>query len=198
MVTRSLPRTATGKLQRRLVTRCRSVSVTDPDEGEIWTMTPVPSGPPIGHRQSQPRERRCSRFEPLDAAEVESRLAQAASTATIWAATPVGDRSRLLITVAELLEGELPDIAHVLTTEMGKPFAQAKGEVAKCASAFRWFAEHADAFIADEEVPVEAALGLIRYQPLGRGAGHHALELPAVAGGPVRRSRQSWPATSGS
>ena len=69
--------------------------------------------------------------------------------------------------MAELLEGELPDIAHLVTTEMGKPFAQAKGEVAKCASGFRWFAEHAEAMLADQEVPVDASLGLITYQPLG-------------------------------
>jgi succinate-semialdehyde dehydrogenase/glutarate-semialdehyde dehydrogenase len=129
-------------------------------------MTPVPSGPPLATVNPTTGET-LQRFEPLDAAEVETRLAQAASAATIWASTPVGDRSRLLITVAELLEGELPDIAHVLTTEMGKPFAQAKGEAAKCASAFRWYAEHGPPFIADEEVPIEGARGLVRYQPLG-------------------------------
>ena len=32
-------------------------------------------------------------------------------------------------------------MARVLTTEMGKTFASAKGEVAKCAAALRWFAE---------------------------------------------------------
>ena len=69
--------------------------------------------------------------------------------------------------MAELLEGELPDIAHLVTTEMGKPFAQAKGEVAKCASGFRWFAEHAESMLVDQEVPVDASLGLITYQPLG-------------------------------
>ncbi len=69
--------------------------------------------------------------------------------------------------MAELLEAELPDIAQVMSTEMGKPFAQAKGEVAKCASAFRWFAEHGETLLADEEVPVNASLGLITYQPLG-------------------------------
>ena len=85
----------------------------------------------------------------------------------MWAATTFAERARLLITVAELLEGELPDIAHGVTTEMGKPFAQAKAEVAKCASAFRWFAEHADGMLADEEVDVDASLGLVTYQPLG-------------------------------
>ena len=69
--------------------------------------------------------------------------------------------------MAELFEGELPDIAQVVTTEMGKPFAQAKAEVAKCASGFRWFAEHAERLLADEEVPLDAGRGRVIYQPLG-------------------------------
>ncbi len=106
-------------------------------------------------------------FEPYGADAVESRLAAAAAGAAVWAATTMEERSRLLLTVAELLEGELPDIAHVVTTEMGKPFAQAKAEVGKCASAFRWFAEHAGAMLGDEEVPLDASRGLVTYQPLG-------------------------------
>ncbi|HEX4244329.1 MAG TPA: aldehyde dehydrogenase family protein, partial [Acidimicrobiales bacterium] len=82
--------------------------------------TPAPFGPPLATVNPTTGET-LQRFEPFDAAEVENRLAAAQSAAAAWAATPVGDRSRLLITVAELLEGELPDIAHVLTTEMGKP-----------------------------------------------------------------------------
>jgi succinate-semialdehyde dehydrogenase/glutarate-semialdehyde dehydrogenase len=106
-------------------------------------------------------------FEPYDAAEVDRRLTLAAAAAVHWATTGFEERSRLLVTVAELLEGELPDIAHVISTEMGKPFAQAKGEVAKCASGFRWFAEHAGGFLVDRKVEVDASLGLIRYEPLG-------------------------------
>jgi succinate-semialdehyde dehydrogenase/glutarate-semialdehyde dehydrogenase len=107
-------------------------------------------------------------FEPYDAAAVETRLADAARCAPEWARSTFEQRSRLLVTAAELLEGELPDIAHVVTTEMGKPFAQAKGEVAKCASGFRWFAENAEAMLVDEEVLVDgASLALITYQPLG-------------------------------
>lgn len=106
-------------------------------------------------------------FEPYDAARVETILSTAASCATEWARSTFVERSRLLITAAELLEGEVPDIAHVITTEMGKPFAQAKGEVAKCAAGFRWFAEHAEAMLEDKEVPVDASLGLVTYQPIG-------------------------------
>jgi succinate-semialdehyde dehydrogenase/glutarate-semialdehyde dehydrogenase len=129
-------------------------------------MSPADAGPPIATTNPATGELLQS-FEPYDGAGVERRLAEAAAAVPLWANSTFEERARLLITAAELLEGELPDIAHVVTTEMGKPFAQAKGEVAKCASGFRWFAEHAEAMLTDEEVPVDASLGLITYQPLG-------------------------------
>ena len=78
-------------------------------------------------------------------AEVEARLARAAATFAAFRRTSFAERARLMTTAAELLEGEMPDVARMLTTEMGKTFAAAKGEVAKCAMALRWFAEHAEA-----------------------------------------------------
>lgn len=129
-------------------------------------MTPADAGLPIATVNPVNGEV-LERFDPFDAARVEQCLATAAGATGLWASTSFAERSILLNTVAELLEGELPDIAHGLTTEMGKPFAQAKGEVAKCASAFRWFAEHGEALIADQEVPLGASLGRIALRPLG-------------------------------
>jgi succinate-semialdehyde dehydrogenase/glutarate-semialdehyde dehydrogenase len=124
------------------------------------------SGPPIASVNPATGELLES-FEPMDAATVEARLATAAAGAELWARSTFAERSRLLVTAAELLEGEVPDIAQTVTLEMGKPFAQAKGEVAKCAHGFRWFAEHAEAMLTDQEVLVDASLGLVTYQPLG-------------------------------
>jgi len=129
-------------------------------------MGPPDAGPPLATVNPATGELLES-FEPFDAAEVERRLAIAERGAATWGATGFEERARLLVTIAELLEGELPDIAHVMSTEMGKPFAQAKGEVAKCASGFRWFAEHGEGFLSDQEVLVDASLGLVTYQPLG-------------------------------
>lgn len=129
-------------------------------------MSPADAGPPIATVNPATGELLES-FEPLDATAVEVRLAAAAACAPVWARSTFTERSRLLVTAAELLEGELPAVAHVVTTEMGKPFAQAKGEVAKCAAAFRWFAEHAEALLADREVAVDASRALVTYQPLG-------------------------------
>ena len=42
-----------------------------------------------------------------------------------------------------------------MTTEMGKTLAAARAEAAKCAKAMRWYAEHAEALLADEQ-PADA------------------------------------------
>ena len=69
-------------------------------------------------------------FEDHTPEEVDRRLSLAAAAYERWRATPVAERSRAMITAAELLEGEVPVIAELLTREMGKTFAAAKGEVA--------------------------------------------------------------------
>jgi succinate-semialdehyde dehydrogenase/glutarate-semialdehyde dehydrogenase len=129
-------------------------------------VSPADAGPPIAVVNPATGEL-VESFEPYDAAAVDARLAAAAAAAPEWARTTFAERAQLLITVAELFEGELPDIAHGITTEMGKPFAQAKAEVAKCAVGFRWFAEHAARLLADEEVVLDAGRGYVTYQPLG-------------------------------
>ncbi len=106
-------------------------------------------------------------FTALSAGAVEARLATATTAARAWATTPIGDRGRVLVGVADLFEAELPDIANLLTTEMGKPFAQAKAEVAKCAAACRWFAEHAPALLATRPVAVDGATAAVAFQPVG-------------------------------
>ena len=106
-------------------------------------------------------------FDPLDDAELEVRLGRAAEAARSYRKTTFAERARWAVTAAELLEGEIPDVARVMTTEMGKTFAAAKGEAAKCAKALRWFAEHGEAFLADEIVASDARDSRVIWQPMG-------------------------------
>jgi succinate-semialdehyde dehydrogenase/glutarate-semialdehyde dehydrogenase len=99
--------------------------------------------------------------------EVEARLAKATEAFASYRTTTYAERARHLITAAELLEGEVPVIGRVLTTEMGKTFAAARGEVSKCALGLRWFAEHAASLLADQPIESAASSSYVHYQPIG-------------------------------
>ncbi len=100
-------------------------------------------------------------------AEVDALVDRAVAAFAEYRHTSYAERARHLVAAAELLEGEVPDVARILTTEMGKTFAAAKGEVSKCAVAFRWFADNAERLLADEAFPTRASKSYVHYQPLG-------------------------------
>jgi succinate-semialdehyde dehydrogenase / glutarate-semialdehyde dehydrogenase len=106
-------------------------------------------------------------FEEHSADEIEARLAGAARAFAAYRHTSFADRAGWMRAAADLYEAEQPDIARILTTEMGKTFAAAKGEVAKCAMCLRWYAEHAEGLLADEIVASGASRSFVRYEPLG-------------------------------
>ena len=106
-------------------------------------------------------------FAPHTPKEVEAILQRAADAFGAYRGTSFAERSRHLISAAELMEGEGPDIARIVTTEMGKTFAAARGEASKCALGLRWFAEHAESLLADEDITTGASRSYVTYQPIG-------------------------------
>ncbi len=77
------------------------------------------------------------------AADAEAALSAAADAAAGWAATPPRERSEILSRAYETLKARADDLGLLITLEMGKPLAEAKGEVTYAAEFFRWFAEEA-------------------------------------------------------
>jgi succinate-semialdehyde dehydrogenase / glutarate-semialdehyde dehydrogenase len=61
----------------------------------------------------------------------------------IWRRYTAQQRHGVLIRWFELLMGAQDDLARIMTAEQGKPYAEAKGEVAYGASFVQWFAEEA-------------------------------------------------------
>jgi succinate-semialdehyde dehydrogenase/glutarate-semialdehyde dehydrogenase len=98
----------------------RTIDVTDPATGDTIA-TIADATPEDGIRA-------------LDAA-----VAAAAS----WAATPARTRGELLRSAWELLRERADEFALLMTLEMGKPIAEAKGEVTYGGEFLRWFAEEA-------------------------------------------------------
>lgn len=110
-------------------------------------------------------------FPPHDAAEVERRLALAAAAFNTLKGTTFAQRAEWMRAAADLLDADRESLAEILTREMGKPIAASRAEVAKCARGMRFYAEHAEGFLADEPLAdpsvVGASRAVARYQPLG-------------------------------
>ena len=106
-------------------------------------------------------------FEEAGGAEIEAALALAASTFRTWRKIAFTERAAKMSRAAEILEEDKRRFGEIMTLEMGKPIGAAIAEVEKCASVCRYYAEHAEAFLAPEEVATDASRSYVRYDPLG-------------------------------
>ena len=70
-------------------------------------------------------------------------LEAASKAQPAWAAVPARDRSDILRRAYDLLLERQEDLALLMTLEMGKPLAEARGEIVYAAEFFRWFSEEA-------------------------------------------------------
>ena len=73
-----------------------------------------------------------------------------------WRHTDMAERSARMHALAAVLRKNTADYSRMMALEMGKPLAEAAGEVEKCAFVCEYYAEHAEAFLAPE--PVDTGL----------------------------------------
>ena len=79
----------------------------------------------------------------LGAADATLAIAAANAAWPAWRSKTGKERHAILMKWFQLLMANQEDLARIMTTEQGKPFAEAKGEVAYGASFVEWFAEEA-------------------------------------------------------
>ncbi|WMN15670.1 aldehyde dehydrogenase family protein [Pseudomonas piscis] len=84
-----------------------------------------------------------------------------------WRRLDVANRAGYLVALAQVLRDSSEALARMITQEMGKPLAQARGEIEKCAQLCLWYAEHGPAMLAPEATLVEHHKARIEYRPLG-------------------------------
>ena len=109
-------------------------------------------------------------YDPMTEQQIEDRLARAAAGFETLRRTSFAQRADWLRAAGAILDDEVDSVARVMTTEMGKTLKSAKAEVTKCATACRFFAEHAEGYLATEEADasgVGASRAYVRYEPLG-------------------------------
>ena len=98
---------------------------------------------------------------------LQAALARATTGFRTWRGKPVEQRAQLLINLGQALRNNAEAMANMITQEMGKPIAQARGEIEKCAQLCEWYAEQGPAMLSAEPTLVEGGKARIEYRPLG-------------------------------
>lgn len=84
-----------------------------------------------------------------------------------WRDVEFSRREELMRGVAEILRQRRDNLAELMTAEMGKPLAQARAEIEKCAWVCEYYADKAVHFLRNEEIETDARRSYVTFQPLG-------------------------------
>jgi succinate-semialdehyde dehydrogenase / glutarate-semialdehyde dehydrogenase len=126
-------------------------------------------------------EEEIGRVPSADLADVELVLASAARGFKTWKAMPAWDRAKIMRRAADLIRERIEDIARVMSSETGKPLAEARGEMAGTADLYEWYGEEAKR-VYGQTIPgrnAEQRMSVI-YQPIGVCLSLSAWNFPAL------------------
>jgi succinate-semialdehyde dehydrogenase/glutarate-semialdehyde dehydrogenase len=107
------------------------------------------------------------KFEEMSETAIEESIAKSVETFAIWKKTPFSKRTEILHNVAGLLRKKKKELAQMITLEMGKLVAEAEGEIKLSAEIFDYYANNAEAFLADKILKPVHGQALIRHSPIG-------------------------------
>jgi len=100
-------------------------------------------------------------------AQTSAALASAHQAFLDWRLLPIPSRARHLAAVGATLLRQRDTLAQLITTEMGKPLAEARAEIEKCAACCDFYAKHAARFLKPQH-PVGAPKNTqVCFEPLG-------------------------------
>jgi succinate-semialdehyde dehydrogenase / glutarate-semialdehyde dehydrogenase len=123
----------------------------------------------------------------MGAAETRRAIARAEAALPKWRAMLAKDRARILRRWADLMLENEEGLARLLTTEQGKPLAEARTEIAYAASFYEWFGEEGKRVYGDT-IPTYASDRriVVTKDPIGVTVGITPWNFPAAM--PTRKS----------
>ncbi|KGM13616.1 NAD-dependent succinate-semialdehyde dehydrogenase [Cellulomonas bogoriensis] len=103
--------------------------------------------------------------------EVQGAVDRARAAFPGWADRSFAERAEVLRAVAARLRADRERLGALMTVEMGKPVREARGEVEKAAWAAEHYADHAETYLATEDVASDATRSYVQHLPLGPALG---------------------------
>src|SRR4051794_13547007 len=107
-------------------------------------------------------------FDELTPAQIEAKLARAATAFRHWRSTPLEERTALLSRIADGFEANRERLARTASLEMGKTFATALAEVDKSVAGFRVYAKDGPSMLEPRRQTLAAGgTAELRWLPIG-------------------------------
>lgn len=106
-------------------------------------------------------------YENATNTDVEQALTNAQARYKQWRNDPVSSRTAVLQKLADHFRDQVDELATVLTTDMGKLFTEAKGEVLLCADIAEYYAKNAERLLAPRQIESIAGEAQLENHPLG-------------------------------
>ena len=101
-------------------------------------------------------------------AEIHHAIDAADGAFRSWRETPIDERSKVVNRIGELFAKRTEELAAIITSEMGKPIDEARGEVAFCIDIFKYFATEGPTLASDQEIKsYSGGRAIIQKRPVG-------------------------------
>jgi len=107
-------------------------------------------------------------YEAASDHEIAAIIERSSAASKSWRDTPIAERREILNRVADLNAERAKDLGAIITREMGKTTAEADGEMGVVVDIYRYYADNAEALLADQPLPSETGgTAVVRRSPVG-------------------------------
>jgi succinate-semialdehyde dehydrogenase/glutarate-semialdehyde dehydrogenase len=106
-------------------------------------------------------------FDEISDAQLEAKLAAAAACFVTWKRTSYAHRAKIVARASVLLHEQAERFAQIMTMEMGKRIAEARGEVEFSSQILAYYAENAERFLAPVKLHPTAGEAHMESSPIG-------------------------------
>src|SRR5437762_14094752 len=106
-------------------------------------------------------------FREIGREDVERMLTAAHAAFVEWRDARYAARAKNMRQAATILRTRKLDYARLMTLEMGKPIVQGEAEIEKCAWTCEYYADHAEALLAEQPRQTAPSRSYVRFDPLG-------------------------------
>ena len=106
-------------------------------------------------------------YDQMDDDALDAIAQDAATAQEKWRRNTFYERSLLLQRAAELLEENKEKYAKLMAGEMGKPLAQGKSEIEKCAWVCNYYSDNTKVFLEEEAIKSDGSKSYVTFNPLG-------------------------------